>query len=95
MRGLSLYMQRTAVQGSPTTLSRIGGSWLPGAARPEAAKHPFRMTFDEIAVGDTLTTHRRTVTEADITNFAGISGDFFYAHMDDIAARANRCSRVA
>ncbi|MBX2801849.1 MAG: phenylacetic acid degradation bifunctional protein PaaZ [Myxococcales bacterium] len=87
MRGLSLYMQRTAVQGSPTTLTSVARTWLPGAARHEAPKHPFRMTFDEIAVGDTLTTHRRTVTEADVTNFAGISGDFFYAHMDDVAAR--------
>ncbi|MEO0600651.1 MAG: MaoC/PaaZ C-terminal domain-containing protein, partial [Myxococcota bacterium] len=93
MRGLALYMQRTAVQGAPSTLTRIAQTWLPGAARAEADRHPFRMTFDEIAVGDTLTTHRRTVTEADITNFAGISGDFFYAHMDDIAARASLFER--
>ena len=49
--------------------------------------HPFRKYFDELEVGDALVTARRTVTEADIVNFAGISGDFFYAHMDDIAAR--------
>ena len=49
--------------------------------------HPFRKHFEELAIGETLVTHRRTITEADITNFAGISGDFFYAHTDDIAAR--------
>ena len=49
--------------------------------------HPFRKYFDELNVGDALITARRTVTEADIVNFAGVSGDFFYAHMDEIAAR--------
>ena len=93
MRGLALYMQRTAVQGSPTTLTRVGRTWLPGAKRPESTVHPFRKTFDEIAVGDTLTTHRRTVTEADISNFAGVSGDYFYAHMDDVAAKASLFER--
>ena len=87
IRGVKHYMQRTAIQGSPTTLSRIGNQWLTGAARPEAHVHPFRTDFDDLEIGETLTTHRRTVTEADIVNFAGISGDFFYAHMDDLAAR--------
>ena len=49
--------------------------------------HPFRKYFEELEVGETLITHRRTVTESDVVSFAGISGDFFYAHMDDIAAR--------
>ena len=49
--------------------------------------HPFRKHFEELRIGETLVTHRRTVTEADIVNFAGISGDYFYAHMDDIAAK--------
>lgn len=86
-RGVLHFMQRVALQGSPTTLSRLCGQWLKGAARPESRVHPFRRYFDELQVGDTLTTHRRTVTEADIVNFAGISGDHFYAHMDDIAAQ--------
>jgi oxepin-CoA hydrolase/3-oxo-5,6-dehydrosuberyl-CoA semialdehyde dehydrogenase len=86
LRGLSLYMQRTALQGSPTTLTKVGGAWLPGAARPEASVHPFRKTFDELRIGETLTTHRRTVTEGDIGAFAGLTGDYFYAHVDEIAA---------
>ncbi len=87
IRGLKHYMQRTAIQGSPTTLSRIGNEWMTGAARPEAEVHPFRTYFDDLEIGETLTTHRRTVTETDIVNFAGVSGDFFYAHMDDLAAQ--------
>ncbi|MEO8192743.1 MAG: phenylacetic acid degradation bifunctional protein PaaZ [Gemmatimonadales bacterium] len=81
------YMQRTALQGSPTTLTRISNEWIKGSAQPTDRVHPFRKHFEELEVGDTLITHRRTITEADIVNFAGISGDFFYAHMDDIAAR--------
>ncbi len=87
MRGVMHYMQRTALQGSPTTITRITNEWSPGAAEPTDRVHPFRKHFEELAIGETLTTHRRTVTEADIVNFAGISGDHFYAHMDDIAAR--------
>ena len=81
------YMQRTALQGSPTTLTRVSREWIKGAAQPTDRVHPFRKNFDELEVGDTLITHRRTITESDIVNFAGISGDFFYAHMDDIAAK--------
>jgi oxepin-CoA hydrolase / 3-oxo-5,6-dehydrosuberyl-CoA semialdehyde dehydrogenase len=61
--------------------------WTRGAAEIRDRIHPFRKHFEELVVGESWTTHRRTVTEADITNFAGISGDFFYAHVDDIAAR--------
>ena len=87
MRSALHYMQRTAVQGSPTMLTEVSREWIKGAAQPTDRVHPFRKYFDEIEVGDTLITHRRTITESDIVNFAGISGDFFYAHMDDIAAR--------
>ena len=87
VRGVLHYMQRTAVQGSPTTLMHITGEYTPGAERAYDRVHPFRKYFEELEVGDALVTARRTVTEADIVNFAGISGDFFYAHMDDIAAR--------
>ena len=81
------YMQRTALQGSPATITKVSNEWIKGAAQPTDRVHPFRKYFDEIQVGDTLITHRRTITETDIVNFAGISGDYFYAHMDDIAAR--------
>jgi oxepin-CoA hydrolase/3-oxo-5,6-dehydrosuberyl-CoA semialdehyde dehydrogenase len=87
VRGVLHYMQRTALQGSPTTLMHIVNEYMPGAARTTDPVHPFRKYFDDLSVGDALVTARRTVTEADIVNFAGISGDFFYAHMDDIAAR--------
>jgi oxepin-CoA hydrolase/3-oxo-5,6-dehydrosuberyl-CoA semialdehyde dehydrogenase len=87
VRGVLHFMQRTALQGHPTTLSHITGIWIKGAATPTDAVHPFRKHFDELRIGDTLLTARRTVTEADVVNFAGISGDHFYAHMDDLAAK--------
>jgi oxepin-CoA hydrolase / 3-oxo-5,6-dehydrosuberyl-CoA semialdehyde dehydrogenase len=93
VRGVLHYMQRTAVQGSPTMLTQVMNEWMPGAARPTDRVHPFRKHFDELRIGDTLVTHRRTVTEADIVNFAGISGDYFYAHMDDIAAKESLFER--
>jgi oxepin-CoA hydrolase/3-oxo-5,6-dehydrosuberyl-CoA semialdehyde dehydrogenase len=87
VRGVLHYMQRTALQGSPTTLMHVTSEYTTGAERTFDRVHPFRKYFEELNVGDALVTPRRTVTEADIVNFAGISGDFFYAHMDDIAAR--------
>lgn len=87
VRGVLHYMQRTALQGSPTTIMRVTNEYTPGAERTTDRVHPFRKYFDELNVGDALVTARRTVTEADIVNFAGVSGDYFYAHMDDIAAR--------
>jgi oxepin-CoA hydrolase/3-oxo-5,6-dehydrosuberyl-CoA semialdehyde dehydrogenase len=85
-RGVLHFMQRCALQGHPTTVSRITGSWIKGAATPTSPIHPFRKHFEELEIGDTLFTHRRTVTDADLVNFAGISGDHFYAHTDELAA---------
>ncbi len=93
VRGVLHFMQRVALQGSPTTLTRVSGEWMPGAARPTDRIHPFQKYFDELQIGDTLVTHRRTVTEADIVNFAGVSGDYFYAHMDEIAAKESMFER--
>ena len=93
VRGVLHFMQRTALQGSPTTLMHVTNEYTPGAERTFDRIHPFRKTFDELQVGDALVTARRTVTEADVVNFAGISGDFFYAHMDDIAARDSMFER--
>lgn len=87
VRGVLHYMQRTALQGSPTTLMHIVNEYMPGAERKQDPVHPFRKYFEDLEVGDALITARRTVTEADVVNFAGVSGDYFYAHMDDIAAR--------
>lgn len=82
LRGLNHYMQRTAIQGDPTMLTKITQVYQPGGDRPEADKHPFRKYFEELEVGMTLTTHKRTITETDIVNFANVSWDHFYAHTD-------------
>lgn len=86
-RAVKHYMQRTALQGSPTTLMAITGEYHPGARAYSDAVHPFKKYFEDLRIGETLITHRRTVTEADIVNFGCISGDHFYAHFDEIAAR--------
>lgn len=93
VRGVMHYMQRTAVQGAPQTITRITNEWIAGADQPSDRIHPFRKYFEELAIGETYTTHRRTVTEADIVNFACLSGDHFYAHMDEIAARESMFGR--
>ncbi len=82
MRGVMHYLQRTAIQGHPDSIRAITQQHQPGATRPEAAPHLFRQYFEDLQVGDTVTTHKHTVTEADIVNFANVSGDNFYAHMD-------------
>jgi len=86
-RAIKHYLQRCAVQGSPTMITAITGEYQRGAKVREEAMHPFRKYFEEIEVGDSLLTHRRTVSEADIVNFGGISGDYFYMHFDEIAAK--------
>lgn len=88
-RGVLHYMQRTAVQGSPSMLTAITREWSAGAAQRTDTVHPFRKTFDELQVGDTLLTGTRTITLQDIEAFAALSGDRFYAHMDDEAAKSN------
>ena len=81
-RGVYHYMQRTAIQGSPTTLSHITQVYQQGGKQVESEPHLFRKHFEDLNIGDTVTTHKHTVTEADIVNFANVSGDNFYAHMD-------------
>jgi oxepin-CoA hydrolase/3-oxo-5,6-dehydrosuberyl-CoA semialdehyde dehydrogenase len=82
MRGVLHYLQRTAIQGHPDTLTEITQIYQPGASRPEAEKHLFRQHFEDLKVGETVYTHRHTVTDADIASFAQVSGDNFYAHVD-------------
>lgn len=82
LRGVKHYMQRVAVQGSPTIITGITNVYQQNAKGKEDEKHPFRKYFEELQVGDTLITHKRTVTEADIVNFANVSWDHFYAHTD-------------
>lgn len=83
IRSVYHYMQRTAVQGDPTTLTRITGDLMPGHRRVEADRHPFTKYFHDLTVGEQLTTHRRTITETDIVNFGNLSWDIFYAHTDE------------
>jgi len=85
LRGLGHYLQRTAIQGHPDMITAITQRHQPGASRPESQVHPFRLHFEDQKVGMTFTTHRHTVTEADIVNFANVSGDHFYAHVDETA----------
>ncbi len=82
-RGVFHYMQRTAIQGSPTTISKITNVYQYGAEQKESEPHVFRKHFEELEIGDTVFTHKHTVTETDIVNFANVSGDNFYAHMDE------------
>lgn len=87
VRGVIHYMRRTALQGSPTTLTRVCHSYMRGGETVEDRIHPFRKFFEELNVGDSLLTRRRTVTEADVVNFAGLTGDYFYVHTDETAAK--------
>ncbi|MCE8530646.1 phenylacetic acid degradation bifunctional protein PaaZ [Ruegeria pomeroyi] len=89
VRGVKHYMQRTAVQGSPEMLARIGGKWVPGATEVAGPAHPFTRRYNELSIGETLNTASRTVTMDDIEHFAHFTGDTFYAHMDDAAAKRN------
>ncbi|MBD5635274.1 MAG: phenylacetic acid degradation bifunctional protein PaaZ, partial [Candidatus Eremiobacteraeota bacterium] len=89
LRGVFHYMQRTALQGSPARLAALTGTWTPGSGETLKPRHPFRYAFDELAIGDTLHTGARTISLDDIEHFAHFTGDTFYAHMDEEAAKAN------
>lgn len=89
VRAVKHYMQRTAVQGSPATLAAVTRQWVKGAATDAAAPHPFRYSFNALEIGKTIETPLRTITLEDIERFAHFTGDTFYAHMDEAAARAN------
>ncbi len=87
VRAVHHYLQRAAVQGSPSMLAAVTGEYVRGAKVTESELHPFRKHFEDLQIGDSLLTHRRTVSEADIVAFGGISGDYFYMHFDEIAAK--------
>jgi oxepin-CoA hydrolase/3-oxo-5,6-dehydrosuberyl-CoA semialdehyde dehydrogenase len=89
LRAVRHYLQRTAVQGSPTMVAAVVGEHIRGAAVRESDVHPFRRHFEDLQIGDSLLTHRRTVGEADIVAFGGLSGDYFYMHFDEIAAKSS------
>jgi oxepin-CoA hydrolase/3-oxo-5,6-dehydrosuberyl-CoA semialdehyde dehydrogenase len=89
VRGVLHYMQRTAIQGSPETLSAIGHRWVRGADEKDPGIHPFRKTFEQLQLGDTFKSEPRQVTLDDIAHFAEFTGDTFYAHTDEEAAAKN------
>jgi len=89
IRGVLHYLQRTAVQGTPDVLTAVTGRWVKGSRERKPAAHPFRIPFGSLAIGDTFNSVERVVTVEDIERFAALSGDRFYAHMDEEAARRN------
>ena len=82
LRGIKHYLQRTAIQGSPTTISEITGIFQQNAKYKEAEQHPFKYHWEDIQPGMSLKTHNRTFTDTDIINFANLTWDHFYAHTD-------------
>ncbi|MDX1482433.1 MAG: MaoC/PaaZ C-terminal domain-containing protein, partial [Woeseiaceae bacterium] len=89
VRAVAHYMQRTALQGSPQTLTAITNRWIRGADENKTDQHPFRKTFEALEIGDTLTSDERVMTVEDIEAFAELTGDNFYAHMDPVDAAKN------
>lgn len=88
IRGVKHYMQRSAVQGTPRLLSAVTGRWIEGAP-VQGGEHPFRKSLAELRIGDQLVTATRVITREDVEHFAHFTGDTFYAHMDEVAAKAN------
>ncbi|MFG1244103.1 phenylacetic acid degradation bifunctional protein PaaZ [Xanthobacter sp. V7C-4] len=89
LRGVFHYMQRTALEGSPARLSALSRTWLSGAPARVTAEHPFKRDYEALSVGDTVETASRVISLDDIEHFAHFTGDTFYAHMDEAAAKAN------
>jgi oxepin-CoA hydrolase/3-oxo-5,6-dehydrosuberyl-CoA semialdehyde dehydrogenase len=89
IRGVLHYMQRTAVQGAPDTITALGGRWVRGSRMLDPGRHPFRLAFHELRLGDTFQSAEREVSALDIERFAALSGDTFYAHMSDTEAARN------
>ena len=89
IRGVLHYMQRTAVQGTPSVITAVTGRWVKGAQQLDPGVHPFRKAFGALQIGDTFNSGEREVTIEDIERFAELSGDKFYAHMDEVSARRN------
>ena len=81
IRGVKHYLQRTALQGSPTTITAITNVYQPNAKGKQPGKHPFKKYFEELQIGDQIITEKRVITSEDIDKFADLSGDHFYAHI--------------
>lgn len=89
IRGVMHYLQRVAIQGSPDVITRVSRRWVRGATERDPGRHPFRIPFGELELGDTFRSAERLVTVEDIERFAALTGDNFYAHMSDAEAARN------
>jgi oxepin-CoA hydrolase/3-oxo-5,6-dehydrosuberyl-CoA semialdehyde dehydrogenase len=89
IRGVLHFMRRIAVQGSPDIITATVGRWARGSRLRDPGRHPFRIPFNDLQLGDTLKSAEREVTIADIEQFAALSGDTFYAHMNEAEAARN------
>ena len=78
--GVLHYMQKSALQGHPSTLTEITKVYSPNSIQHTPSNHPFRLYFEELKIGHTLKTCERVITKKDIDAFAELSGDHFYAH---------------
>lgn len=83
LRGVKHYLQRTALQGSPSMITRITQVYQPYALGKDPGKHPFKKYFEELQIGDQLLTEKKVITTEDIDRFADLSGDHFYAHLKE------------
>jgi oxepin-CoA hydrolase/3-oxo-5,6-dehydrosuberyl-CoA semialdehyde dehydrogenase len=81
IRGVKHYMQRVAIQGSPTSITAITKIYQQNARGNTETIHPFKKYFEEVQIGDQLITQKRLITSEDIDRFADLSGDHFYAHL--------------
>ena len=81
LRGVKHYLQRTALQGSPTTITAVTNIYQQYAAGKDPGVHPFKKYFEELQIGDQVITEKRVITSEDIDRFADLSGDHFYAHI--------------
>jgi len=89
IRGVLHYMQRTAIQGSPDTITAISQRWVRGASQNNPGRHPFRIPFGELQLGDSFNSAERRITVEDIEQFAALTGDTYYAHMSETEAARN------
>ncbi|HRW19870.1 MAG TPA: phenylacetic acid degradation bifunctional protein PaaZ [Dermatophilaceae bacterium] len=87
IRAVKHLMQATSIAGSPDMIVAVTRSWNPAATAHASAVHPFRLYLEDLELGDTLFTGSRTITLEDIEHFAHFTGDTFYAHMNEEAAK--------
>ena len=83
IRGVKHYMQRVAIQGHQQRLQLLQMFINQMQKEKIDGKHPFKKYFEELQIGDQLITEKRMITSEDIDRFADLSGDHFYAHIQN------------